>query len=86
MIDRSLTYNDKGEYWYAVQREADEEWDTGSDRWEEAVKMCYDQDYKYIAVIQCAWYIDGELITNTNPVCLDAYERGVDFDEQCIRG
>lgn len=79
MIDRDLIGNKSGEYWYAVQRKQDDAWDNGSNNFAEAVKMCYDQDYKYIAVIQCAWYIDGELIPNTNPVCLDAYEIGVDF-------
>lgn len=79
MIDRDLTENKKGEYWYAVQREDGEAWDTGSNSWEEAVKMCRDPGYKYIAVIQDAWYIDGELVANDNPVCLDAYAKGVDF-------
>ncbi len=79
MIDRDLIENKKGEYWYAVQREAGDAWDTGSNSWEEAVKMCRDQGYKYIAVVRDAWYIDGELVTNNNPVCLDAYEIGIDF-------
>lgn len=73
MIDRDLIVNKNGEYWYAVQRETDEAWDTGSESWEEAWQMCHDRGYKYISVIQDSWYIGGKLVPNNNPVCLATY-------------
>lgn len=73
MIDKDLIANKNGEYWYAVQREEGEAWDTGSESWEEALQMCYDRGYKYISVIQDSWYIGGKLVHNNNPVCIATY-------------
>lgn len=80
MIDKDLIENKNGEYWYAVQGEEEEAWDTGSENWQQALKMCDDRGYKYILVIQDSWYIGGKLVSNNNPVCLAKYERGKDFD------
>ena len=73
MIDKDLIENKNGEYWYAVQREEGEAWDTGNENWEEALQMCHDRVYKYISVIQDSCYIEGKFVPNNNPVCIATY-------------
>lgn len=52
--------------WYAVQYDRDDnDWGTGSYNLEEAIKMCRENGYKRIAVID----MDG-----AEPVCIDEIE------------
>lgn len=46
--------------WYAIQRDTDDDWGTGSESYEEAVEMLRKQGYGLIAVIE-----DGP-----DPICV----------------
>ena len=48
--------------WYAVQRDPEDiDWGTGSHSYSEAVEMCQNNGYKYIAVIELG----------NDPICID---------------
>lgn len=65
-----------GETWYAVQKDRDDDWGTGSFDLAEAKQLCIDLDCTLIAEIE----LDG----SGSGICVAEYVLGEDFNEYSV--
>lgn len=64
--------------WYAVQKDREDDWGTGSFDYNEAVEMCKNDD-RYTLIVAIDGDYDDNGIEHTEPIAIAEYIKGVDF-------